>query len=76
MAGKVTQERLDEARLMLEDGASIREVCTTLGMHKDTIFRHIPEAKPWTPAQRSAHGVLVRQANRKIKKQFAHLKTV
>lgn len=72
MAGKlqVSQERLDKAKEMLEDGASFLEVSRTLNMSIETIKRRLPEYKPWTHQQVAAHGHLISKTNKTMRRGF------
>ena len=41
-AKRVSPERLERARLLIEDGVSHNEIKRTLGMNTDTLRRHFP----------------------------------
>lgn len=45
-AGKpISPERMEQARKLAEDGASVGEIRRTVGMHKATITKYFPEAR-------------------------------
>lgn len=47
---RATPVVLDQARTLLADGASYREVERTLGLHRSTISHHLP-GYGWTPRE-------------------------
>jgi DNA-binding NarL/FixJ family response regulator len=72
VAGKfqVSQERLDKAQALLDDGASFLEVSRTLNMSISTIKRRLPEYSPWTHEQVAAHGTFVSNMNKAMRRGF------
>lgn len=58
-----SQERLDAARRMLEDGVSHKDISRTLRMNPETLRRHFP-GTAWTTQQSGRLAQMVRQLNR------------
>lgn len=58
-----SQERLEAARLMLEDGVSHKDISRTLHMTRETLRRHFP-GTAWTTQQSGRLAQMVRQLNR------------
>lgn len=50
------------AKALLDDGASISEVCRTLNTTFDTVKKHFPDAG-WTPTEAAQYARAVRTAN-------------
>ena len=47
---RISPERLERARLLIEDGASHNEVRRTLGVNAETLLRHFPGTQ-WSRAE-------------------------
>ncbi|MFA4083637.1 helix-turn-helix domain-containing protein [Mycobacteroides salmoniphilum] len=60
----MSPEELEQAQVMLDDGASYHEVGRSLGRSPGTIQRHFPGCS-WTQDQITAHAVVMRKFNRK-----------
>ncbi|MDQ0241220.1 hypothetical protein [Arthrobacter bambusae] len=56
-----TPEELNKARLMLEDGASMREITRTLGISKTTLRNKFP-GMGWTYKESGEFRQLIRHA--------------
>ena len=61
--GPVTPERLEAARLMLEDGASAKEVRRTLHMSQATLRNHFP-GMSWSKGEVCEFARMVAEMNR------------
>jgi DNA invertase Pin-like site-specific DNA recombinase len=53
-------ERLEQARRLLEDGASQRETCRTTGIHRTTLRKYFP-GKGWTFVEGGKFRALTRE---------------
>lgn len=60
---RVTAERLEAARRLLEDGCSRNQVAVTLRMDWATIARHFPESPVWSPQEAGRYARMVRDLN-------------
>ena len=60
----MTDEEVEKARLMLEDGASYWQVASTLGRDWATIRRRVPGFHVLTSAEKSERAVLGKQLRR------------
>jgi len=65
-----TPERLEQARRLLDDGASYQEVSRTLGMHERTLMRHFP-GRGWSKREGGRLGAYVTQMNRQMNRKAA-----
>ena len=60
---RISPEDLAVYAARLEEGWSYVEIQRTYGVNRQRLARRFP-GRGWTNAQRAAHGVMVRQANR------------
>ena len=65
----MSQDEVDRAREMLEDGASYMEVARTLGRSHSTIKRNLP-GYTWSPEQAGEFAWSIRILKRKLPKGF------
>lgn len=59
----ITQERLDAARVMFDDGAPQREIRRTLGMSQATLMHHFP-GRSWSRVEAAEFARAIQQAKR------------
>lgn len=64
---KVPAEIMDQARAMIEDGASVLEITRTTGMARETVIKHFPGAS-WSHAEAGSVGRQVRIFNERMRK--------
>jgi len=62
---KIPDETLKEIDELLKDGESIASIAEIVGWSKSAVRANFP-GRGWTPAQKSAHMVKQRQANRRL----------
>jgi len=62
--------RLEQARQLLEDGASYNEVIRTLHMHKRTLQRHFP-GMGWSSVEGSRLGAFITRMQRETNRKAA-----
>lgn len=67
---KADPEKLERARLMLEDGASRREVTRTLGLHSSTLANHFPDSG-WTSRQAGAFMMMEYKMSNRIEEVWS-----
>lgn len=65
-----TPERIQQARQLLEDGASQREVQRTTGIARETLRKHFP-GKGWTFVEGGEFRALTRAAEHRIDRRTA-----
>jgi len=57
----ITEERLAEAKAMLDDHCSVAEVMRTTGMDRATIYKYLGK-RCWSFREAAQHGVVLKQA--------------
>lgn len=67
---KADPEKLERARLMLEDGASRREVTRTTGLHSSTLANHFPDSG-WTNRQAGAFMMMEYKMSKRIEEVWS-----
>ena len=66
----VSTQQMEQARRLLEDGASYRETARTLGIGRGTVMRALP-GYGWTYQDAGRHAMTIRWANRRHRKEQA-----
>lgn len=61
----VTPERLEQARQLVEDGASQMEIRRSTGLARETIVKYFPDCR-WTFQEAGTHGAFVRHLERRV----------
>lgn len=65
---RISPEKLGKIKSMLDERASFVEISRTLHTTPETIARHFPDAKPWTPEESYMFGAQVSSINRRARR--------
>lgn len=64
---KIPPEVMEQARIMVEDGASVLEITRTTGLARETVVKHFPGSS-WSHQEAGAVGRQVRIFNERMRR--------